>query len=229
MPIGHKSVRPLALAALTALATLVAEAATPGVRADDPDLAAPSPLGSVMPEVAPGAPRHHQRIARAATLEPDAAEAIYSDLVGEMAADYARSGLPAAREYRQWPRFNRAPYRSASHGRRFVNNYASDPRYGRFEKAGRFPVGTVVAKDSFTVTDDGHVEPGPLFLMTKMAEGFNAASGDWRYSVVMPSGEVAGVTRGENAAQVAYCIGCHLIREAYDHMYFPPPRFRVGD
>jgi hypothetical protein len=58
------------------------------------------------------------------------------------------------------------------------------------------PAGSVVAKDSFAVTAAGDVFAGPLFIMEKMSQGFNAASRDWRYTMIMPDGSVFGVTNG---------------------------------
>ena len=121
------------------------------------------------------------------------------------------------------------PYLSATHGRRFVNNYANAAAgdYGKFEDAGAMPQGAVIAKDSLMVTDDGTMAAGPMFIMEKMASGFNYVSGDWRYTMIMPDGSVFGVTKGENAERVAFCIGCHLARERFDHLYFLPKAFRA--
>jgi len=71
------------------------------------------------------------------------------------------------------------------------------------------------------------VAPGPLFLMEKMPAGFNYVSGDWRYTMIMPDGRIFGVTKGENAERVEYCITCHLAREDNDHLFFVPEAFRV--
>jgi hypothetical protein len=59
-----------------------------------------------------------------------------------------------------------------------------------------------------------------------MEPGFSNASGDWRYTMIMPDGAVFGVTKGEGAERVEYCIGCHLARERHDHLYFPPESYR---
>ena len=75
-----------------------------------------------------------------------------------MTAAYAKAGYDAADGYTRWPRFNTVPYPSATHGGRLVNNYASPvgaDAYGRYEDVGEMPVGSVLAKDSFTV--DGNV------------------------------------------------------------------------
>lgn len=103
-----------------------------------------------------------------------------------------------------------------------MNNFANavGKAYGDFEKAGVMPVGAIIAKDSFAVTDDGGVYSGPLFLMEKMAAGFNPASRDWRYSMIMPDGSIFGVTKGQDAENVAFCVTCHRTAgDTNDHLF----------
>ena len=127
--------------------------------------------------------------------------------------------------------FRSAPYISKTHGTRFVNNYANDvaKAYSKFEKAGVMPVGSVLAKNSFRVTPQGKVESGPLFLMEKMPAGFNAASGNWRYTLVMPDGKVIGTTNGNGSINVAFCAECHtgVTGEKTDSLFFLPTQYRV--
>lgn len=176
----------------------------------------------------PDEPRRHFRVRDPADLDAEGAEAIYRELKTDMADLYALSGDFMAAAYQRWPRYSSAPYLSKTHGQRYVSNYgnrlAAD--YGRFEDAGTLPVGAVLAKDSFAATASGEMFPGPLFLMEKMEPGFSNASGDWRYTMIMPDGAVFGVTKGEGAERVEYCIGCHLARERHDHLYFPPESYR---
>ncbi len=119
---------------------------------------------------------------------------------------------------------------SATHGKRYVNNYAN-PRakaYGKAEKAGTFPEGSVLSKDSFEVTDHGDVLTGPLYLMEKMNAGFNPESRDWRYTMIMPDGSLFGITNGENSGRVEFCAECHRIAgDDRDHLFFVPGKHRV--
>ena len=62
--------------------------------------------------------------------------------------------------------------------------------------------------------------------MQKMPAGFNAESGDWRYSMVMPNGSVFGTTGG--ASGVQFCIGFLASAEEQDSMYFLPDEDRVN-
>lgn len=174
-------------------------------------------------------PQKHFSIERPAALTAADAEGIYDRILDEVVRGYRLSGDPAAISYRSWQRFNTAPYRSATHGERFVNNYgnAQGLAYARFEAAGEMPKGTVLAKDSFAVTDEGNVFTGPLFLMEKMAAGFNPASRDWRYSMIMPDGSLFGVTKGQGSARVEFCITCHeTAGDENDHLFFVPQDYR---
>jgi hypothetical protein len=174
-------------------------------------------------------PTGHFRVDRPADLSPRSAETLYQNIRSDMASAYALAQLPKLRDYVSWRRFNKAPYRSSTHGARFVNNYANKlgRAYGAFENAGEMPVGAVVVKDSFSATVDGEIFAGPLFVMEKMEPGFNTASSDWRYAMIMPDGSLFGETGGANAESVEFCIACHSTREAYDNLFFLPQAFRL--
>ncbi len=192
----------------------------------DPQITAEPPIQTFSGP--PENPRRHFRVADPAALSPADAQTVYDDLRPALARRYAASGDPSAGSYQAWKKFNTLPYGSMTHGRRFVNNYANGiaESYGEAERAGRLPVGAVVAKDSFVVTQAGDIQPGPLFLMEKMPAGFNYVTGDWRYSMVTAAGELAGRTGGPDAERVEFCIACHLAQEEQDHLFFVPPAFR---
>lgn len=176
-----------------------------------------------------GAPTKHFSVSNPADLSDADAEDIYRRMSAPLKKGYLLSNHPVARAYQSWSRFNTTPYRSETHGERFVNNYANGMgrAYGSFEQAGELPVGSVVAKDSFAVTEEGGVFAGPLFVMEKMPQGFNAKSRDWRYTMIMPDGSVFGVTKGADSQKVEFCITCHERAGAeHDHLYFLPETYR---
>lgn len=187
------------------------------------------PLPSFSAQGAPEQQRH-DRIRNSAALTAQEAAAIYRALADDLAQTYALSGDPVSAGYRDWQRFNTAPYKSMTHGRRYVSNYANAIArdYGKHEAAGRLPVGSVVAKDSFVVTEDGTVSAGPLFVMEKMEAGFNYVSGDWRYSMISADGVLLGRTKGAGAERVEFCIACHLAVEDQDHLFFVPQQVRLS-
>ena len=64
--------------------------------------------------------------------------------------------------------------------------------------------------------------------MEKVAGDFNAASGDWRYTMIMPNGTVAGITKGAGSATVEFCNECHTaMADDQDYLFFLPDEFRV--
>ena len=147
-----------------------------------------------------------------------------------MVAGYSKSGLKTTSFYKDWDRYNTQPYVSATHGGRFVNNFANATgrKYGKFEDGGAMAVGAIMAKDSFMVQAGGKMAAGPLFLMEKMPAGFNQKSGNWRYTMVMPDGAVFGTTGGKGNAKVGFCITCHAaVAEDQDSLMFLPDEYRV--
>ena len=176
----------------------------------------------------PAAPRRHYRLRDPESLDPERAAEIYAIARAAMSVGYPLSGLEVARNYLDWRRYNSAPYLSATHGNHYLNNYANERAraYGEFEAAGRMPVGAVIAKDSFSVTESGGILLGPLFVMEKRPQGFNYVSGDWKFTLVRSDGMLFGETNGPGAGRVEYCITCHLARERYDHLYFIPKEYR---
>ncbi len=87
----------------------------------------------------PEKPRRHFRERNTLVLGPVDAAKVYKALKEDLVAGYKSSGDSAAAGYSAWRRYNTAPYRSATHGLRYVNNYASElaSAYGRFEQSGR--------------------------------------------------------------------------------------------
>jgi hypothetical protein len=158
------------------------------------------------------------------------AAAAYDCVIADLKAAYGKSGLPAAKNYTNWRRYSRVAYTSGTHGNRLVQNYANDAgrSYGAFEKSGVMPSGAVLAKDSFSVSANGKIGVGPFFLMEKMPKGFKKASGDWKYSMVLPNGSVLGVTNGKNSKSMNFCYECHMaVAEEQDSMMFMPDEYRA--
>ena len=181
-------------------------------------------------DVSPQKPTRHFRVERPAGLSGADALTIYNRILDDIVAGYRLSGLAYVDSYRTWRRYNTVPYRSAQHGERYVNNFANDAgdNYRHFEASGAMPAGAILVKDSFAVTKRGDVFSGPLFAMEKMPPGFNPASRDWRYVMIMPDGSLFGTTNGEGSGRVEFCVTCHkLAGDKNDHLFYIPKRYRV--
>ncbi len=151
----------------------------------------------------------------------------YNCVSPHMAKAYRKSLHPAAVGYRTWRRFSSVPYPAEAHGTRFMNNYANQTarvEYGKFEKGATMPSGSVLAKDSFIVGDHGNISVGPLYLMSKGQTASNTAMRDWKYTMIMPGGDVR-----EDADTQKFCHACHRRAGAQDdNMMFLPLPFRVS-
>lgn len=174
-------------------------------------------------------PRHHFRLRNPANLTPQEAAYVYDIIEDALAAGYKRSGHAAAQVYQGWRRYNTAPYLSVSHGNHYLNNYANSPAqaYGTFEEAGTMPVGAIIAKDSFSITETRGIVLGPLFIMEKMSAGFNYVTHDWRFTQILPDDTLLGETNGHGAERVEYCIPCHIAAEKHDYLFFVPQEYRI--
>ena len=173
-------------------------------------------------------PKRHFKIERPANLSAAEALAIYANIADDMARGYAVSRELAAERFRKWRRYNSAPYRSATHGNRYVNNYANAKasRYGKLKSGEQMPPGALLAKDAFTVSANGDVYGGPLFIMEKLGEGASPKTGGWRYVMIMPDGSYFGDSTGDGAERVEFCNGCHSAVAANDYLFFIPAKYR---
>ena len=217
-------------AKMLALAAMLVGLALAGAPLGSGGGTAGAQTGASQSEVSPQKPTRHFRVERPASLTGADALTIYNRILDDMVAGYRLSSLPHAESYRYWRRYNTVPYRSAQHGERYVNNYANGKAdaYRHFEAAGEMPAGAVFVKDSFAVTKRGDVFSGPLFVMEKMAPGFNLAGRDWRYIMVMPDGSLFGMTNGEGSERVEFCATCHKrAGHENDHLFFVPEEYRV--
>jgi hypothetical protein len=176
---------------------------------------------------ATAAEQSHIRIENPGVMTPAKAEKAYRQILAELAGFYALSKDKAAVRFTSWWRANNAPYLSATHGNRYVNNYANDIAVRAGYGAGKaMAPGAVLAKDSFTVTDDGEVFGAALFLMEKLPSGVSPQTADWRYWMIMPDGSILGDTEDDSAGEVAFCHACHKTVARKDFLFFVPAEFR---
>ncbi len=174
-------------------------------------------------------PKQHFKIERPADIQSADANVIYNSIIKQMAEGYAQSGDPSAKNFRKWRRDNHAPYLSGGHGNRFLNNYgnAISKNYLKLSIGQKMPVGSILAKDSFTVTDENEIFAGALFLMEKLATGAKAETGDWRYAMIMPDGSVFGDSAVTGDKSMKFCHDCHKRAKKRDYLYLIPTSYRA--
>ncbi len=190
---------------------------------------------ALMVEAAAATPAHAQACSTETAkddIEGPEAQALYDCIADSLFEGYQASGLPEAEAYKQWSLASTAPYISATHGNRFVNNVINDvgkEAYLDFLEEGfKMPVGSIAAKESFTLNKKGEVKRGPLFFMEKVARGALPETADWKYTLILPNGKVMGVTGTETGGKVKFCHDCHeAVVETQDAMFYLPEEYRV--
>jgi hypothetical protein len=176
-------------------------------------------------------PEHHFSIDRPGTLSKEDATVIYDTIADDMARRYGISGENGARNYRKWRRYNDAPFLSAAHGSRFVNIYANPVAakagYGDMKPGTKMPAGAIIAKDSFTFTDDHALFNGALFVMEKLPKDASPATADWRYQMILPDGSVFADSTGDNTETAKFCHTCHDMVAEFDYLFSVPEDYRL--
>ena len=150
--------------------------------------------------------------------------ALYDCIKDLMAERYAKEGDEIGGAYRSWAVTSTRPAVAGPHGERFLQTFANDiaaEQYLKFEEeTGPMPVGSVLAKESFKLSK-GKAKVGPLFIMTKLAEGEAPDAGDWRYDALQPNGKVMKIKQ-------SFCANCHLGWDYRDSLAYPLEEVRLS-
>lgn len=152
-------------------------------------------------------------------------DALYACIVDDLAAGYAAEGHEIGSIYREWQVTATGPYNPGPHGDRFLLTFANDIGFAEYVKYAfaddlEMPVGSVLAKESYSLRGDGTPRPGPLFIMTKVEAGGEAAEfGNWVYSAVQPNGKNMGIKQ-------SFCHDCHKAFADQDSMGYPDSAVR---
>ncbi len=127
--------------------------------------------------------------------------------------------LEFVEQFRTWTPASTLPADPGVHGERFLFTYVNSvgaAEYTQFKDEGaKMPAGTVIAKESFSVGDDGKTKHGPVFFMQKVAEGTSPRTNDWYYMAVQPNGKPLAV----NVYKA--CNECHSAYEGSDYLAYP--------
>lgn len=144
-------------------------------------------------------------------LTSEEVQAVYECIAADLHAGYSKGEkrwIPSefVDDYRGWTLASTFPAAPGFHNERFlltwVNQVGADA-YMKYEEDPDIPAGTVIAKESFAVTDEGKVEKGPLFLMQKVDASVSPETDDWYYMAVTPTGAPMAVN------VITACSGCH--------------------
>ncbi len=164
-------------------------------------------------------------------LTAEEAEKVYDCLKQSLVDGYKKGNkrwIPKeiVDDYRNWALVTKFPAAPGFHGGRFlmtyVNAVGADTYMEYKEEDVVVPSGTLIAKESFSVSDEGKVRKGPLFIMQKVDKGKSPKTNDWYYMMVAPNGAPLAV----NVYKA--CSECHM--ENFGHqgeLGYPTPDARV--
>lgn len=203
--------------------TTATDAQAPAAALAPSDPAVPAgapPVPAAIPKAAPLPSLYTETVCKirdGRALPPNVASSAYNCLKARMR--YAQSEHPLAKNYDGWSRLDGAPFFSKVHGNRYVAVFANDRALTTLTAAPDAPIvsGVAMATPTFSLSEDGTLEPGPLYVLEKMQKGFDTPSGNWRYTVIGPEGDIIGVTKGQHSEEVDFCKGCN--RKSADAVY----------
>ncbi|MGS4945884.1 hypothetical protein ACVDG3_10440 [Meridianimarinicoccus sp. RP-17] len=164
-------------------------------------------------------------------LTGDEAQAVYDCLAEALHDGYtsgAKQWIPTDKvdDYRNWTLASSFPAAPGFHDNRFLLTWVNDvgaEEYLRYAENPKIPAGTWIAKESFSVNDDGNVRPGPLFLMQKVQAGTSPETDDWYYMLVAPNGSPMGVD------VMTACSECHQGAYGFQGgLGYPVEEARIG-
>ena len=168
-----------------------------------------------------------------AELDHAEAAAVYDCLAETMVAGYQQGEkrwIPAefVDGYRDWEMAVTGPAAPGFHGGRFLLTWVNETGYDEYVKYdtenAEMPVGTVIAKESFEISDTGEATPGPLFIMQKVEREKTPETDGWYYMMVAPDGTPQAVP------VMTACNECHAgLGEGQDHLGYPVEAVRISD
>ncbi len=157
-------------------------------------------------------------------LSPDEMTELYNCIQPGLLKGYSKKGHEVGSVYGGWKAASLRPVAPGVHSGQYLMTYVNDAGYDQYVKytsdGTQMPVGTVIAKENFTIKSSGKVSNGPLLIMTKVGDEA-ADTGGWVYSGVKPNGKKLKVD-GKG-----FCHACHQAYPTQDFLGYPVQDARV--
>lgn len=150
---------------------------------------------------------------------------LYDCLHPKLVAAYGKKGHEVGSAYGDWQAASLHPEAPGVHSGQYLMTYVNEVGYTDYIRyaadGSQMPVGTVIAKENFTIKSNGKIKRGPLLIMTKVGDA-EPDTGGWKYSGVKPNGKVLKVD-GKG-----FCHACHQAYPTQDYLGYPVPASRVA-
>ncbi len=159
-------------------------------------------------------------------LSADEITALYNCLHPVLAAGYGKKGHEVGAVYSGWKPASIRPVAPGVHSGQYLMTYVNDIGYEQYVQyksdGSQMPIGTVIAKENFTIKSSGKIKNGPLLIMTKVGDEA-ADTGGWLYTGLKPNGKNLKVDAK------GFCHVCHQAYPAQDFQGYPIPDARVSN
>jgi hypothetical protein len=153
-------------------------------------------------------------------------DALYECVSDELLENYQSAGDEVAAVYRDWGHAQTGPAAPGMHGGRFLNTFVNEVGYEAYiqyeedDESFEMPVGTVIAKESYTLRENAP-RRGPLFIMTRGTTEEYPDTDGWFYSAVQPNGNPMNISQ-------SFCHDCHGGFSFSDSLGYPAFEVRLG-
>ena len=162
-------------------------------------------------------------ISKDATISDEDLARLYIDSRPDLMAGYKKGSNPIANDYENWQAGSTIPANPGVHRKRYMMTYVNDIGHGVYTEYGTqkntFPVGTKIAKESFTVKGKGRFSPSQLFTMEKTGLDKAPDTDGWVYGRVNRNGR-------KMITSQKFCHSCHEAFRFQDSVGFPVKKAR---
>jgi len=161
----------------------------------------------------------------AAELTIEDLQALYECVRPGLVAGYQKKKNEKAVAYTDWKAASIAPQAPGMHSGQYLMTYVNPTGFDQYVKYSTdgtpMPVGTIIAKEAFTITSKGKIKKGPLLFMEKVGAEERPKTGGWQYSGLKKNGKKLKVK------EEGFCHACHQAWPGQDFMGFPVEAVRV--
>ena len=160
----------------------------------------------------------------ASDMTAEQMDTLYECLRPIFVESYAKKKKEIGVAYSSWKGVSTRPAAPGVHSGQHLMTYVNDIGFDQYIQYNadntEMPIGTIIAKESFTIKDSGKIKYGPLLIMTKVGDE-KADTGGWDYTGLKPNGKTLKVDKK------GFCHACHQAYAAQDSLGYPVPDVRV--
>ena len=162
---------------------------------------------------------------KAADLTIDDLKTLYECVRPDLVEGYQKKKKEKALAYTDWKAASSAPQAPGMHSGQYLMTYVNPVGYDQYIQYNtdgtEMPVGTIIAKEAFTIKKKGTIKKGPLLFMEKVGLEAAPKTGGWKYSGLKPNGKKLKVK------EEGFCHACHQAWPGQDFMGYPVEAVRI--